>query len=59
MKAYEKPVAEKIEFNYNENVVASHNICRSGLKRVYTDSGIVNCDETYVETIEIWHNDIF
>ena len=55
-KIYAAPRAEKMEFNYG-NVVASGGVCRSGTKKVYTDSGVPNCDSTYIGSVDVWNSD--
>ena len=56
-KGYQSPKAEKINFQYAESVVASVSICKSGLTKVYTDTGIPNCATTYVRTEAVWNGD--
>lgn len=56
-KEYESPKVEKVEFNYDETVVASSLVCKSGLKKVYTDTGIVKCTTTFVGYEDEWIGD--
>ena len=57
-KEYETPMAEKMEFNYTDAVVASQ-VCKSGLKKVYTDTGKPNCSDRYLGDVDSWVGDTF
>ena len=57
-KEYEAPKAEKMDFNYAETVVASGTIvCGSGLAKVYTNTGKINCEDTFVGYQDVWKAD--
>ena len=54
---YTAPKAEKMNFDYTENVSASSVICKSGLKKIYTDTGKEMCEDTFLGVIEVWNAD--